>query len=119
MDGATVTAMATVAMDDVAQQQWTARRQLDGKGRHDSSSRVMDGKGRCKHNGDGNGWRYDDSTVMDSGVGRQWTEQGQLNGDGWHVGDTTTMDDKEGTSTMAISMRPTMEATKASAASRH
>jgi hypothetical protein len=119
MDGATVTAMATVVMDDVARRRWTARRQLEGKGRHDSSSTVMDGEGQRKHNGDGNGWRDDDSTVMDSGARRRWTERGQLNGNGQRVGDTTTMDDEEGMSATAMSTRPTMEATKASAASRH
>ncbi len=79
----------------------------------------MDGKGRRERNGDGNGRRDDDSTVMDSGAQRQWTEQGQLNGDGQRVGDTMAMDDKEGTSETAMLTRPTMEATKANAASRH
>jgi hypothetical protein len=80
---------------------------------------VLDGEGRRERNGDGIGRRDDDSTVMDSGAQRRWTEQGQLNGDGRRVGDITTMDDKEGTSTMAKLTRPTMEATKANAASRH
>ena len=121
MEGATAMEGTTAmdAMDDVARRQWMARRQLDGKGRHDSSLTVMDDKGRRERNGDGNGRCNDDSTVMDSGARRQWTEQGQLNGDGRRVGDTTTMDDEEGTSATAMSTRPTMEATKASAASRH
>ena len=106
----------------------------------------MDGKGRRERNGDGDRRRDDNSMVMDSGVQRRWMKQGQLNGDGWRndnstvmdsgarrrwmervqlngnerrVGDTRTMDDEEGTSTTAISTRPTMEATKASVASRH
>ncbi len=80
---------------------------------------VMDGEGRRKRNGDGDGRRNDDSTVMDSGARRRWTERGQLNGDGRRVGDTTMMDDEEGKSATAMLTRPTMEATKASAASRH
>ncbi len=79
----------------------------------------MDGEGRRERNGHGNGRRDDSSTVMDSGARWQWTEQGQLNGDGRLVGDTTTMDDEESTSATAMSMRPTMKATKASVASRH
>jgi hypothetical protein len=39
----------------------------------------MDGEGRRERNGDGNGRRDDNSTVMDSGARRQWTEQGQHN----------------------------------------
>jgi hypothetical protein len=58
-------------------------------------------------------------SVMDSGVQRQWTARGQLNGDGRCLGDTMTMDDKEGASATAMSTRPTTEATKANAASRH
>ena len=119
MDGTTVTAMGMMAMEDVARRRWMARRRLDGKGRHDSSSMVMDGEGWRKCNSDGDGLHNDDSTVMDSGARRQWTEQGQLNGDGQRVGDTTAMDDKEGTNATAMSTRPTMEATKASTASRH
>ena len=119
MDGAMVTAMAMVAMDNVARRQWTERQRLDGKGRHDSSSTVMDGEGRRECNGNGDGRRNDNSTVMNSGAQRRWTERGQLNGDGRCIGDTTTMDNEEGTSAMAMSTRPTMEATKASAASRH
>jgi len=80
---------------------------------------VLDGEGRRERNGDGDGRRDDDSTVMDSGARRRWTERGQLNGDGQHVGDTTTMDDEEGMSATAMLTRPTMEATKANAASRH
>ena len=68
MNGATVKAMAMVAMDDVARRRWTARRGLDGKGRHDSSSTVLDGKGRRKRNGNVDGQCVDNSTVMDSGV---------------------------------------------------
>ncbi len=79
----------------------------------------MDGEGRRERNGDGEGRRDDDSTVMDSGARRQWTERGQLNGDGRRVGDTTTMDDEEGTSATAMSTRPTMVVTKARAAPRH
>ena len=79
----------------------------------------MDGKGRRKRNGDGNGQRDDDSMVMDSRARPQWMAQGQLNGDGRRVGDTTRMDDEEGASATAMSMRPTTEATKANAASRH
>jgi hypothetical protein len=97
----------------------TAQRRLDGKGRHDSSSTVMDGEGRRERSGNGNGQRNDDSRVMDSGARRRWTEQGQLNGNGRRVGNITTMDYKEGKSAMAMSTRSTMEATKASAASRH
>ena len=80
---------------------------------------VMDDEGRRKGNNDGDGRRDDDSTVMDSGVRWRWTEQGQLNGGGRRVGDTMTMDNKEGTSATAMSTLPTMEATKASGASRH
>ncbi len=80
---------------------------------------VLDGEGRCERNGDGDGRRDDDSTVMDSGAQRQWTERGQLNGDGRHVGNTTTMDNEEDTSATAMLTRPTMEATKANVASRH
>ncbi len=80
---------------------------------------VLDGKGRRERNSDGDGRRDDDSTVMDSGARRRWMEQGQLNGDGRRVGDTTTMDDEEGTSATAMLTRPTLEATKANAASRH
>ncbi len=79
----------------------------------------MDGEGRRERDGDGDGWHNDDSTMMDSGAQWQWTERGQLNGDGLRVGDTTTIDDEEGTSVTGILMRPTMEATKASAPSRH
>ncbi len=71
MDGATVTAMAMVAMDDVARRGWMARWRLDGKGRHDSSLTVMDGEGQRERNGNGDGRRDDDSTVMDSGARRQ------------------------------------------------
>ena len=111
--------IATVAMDDVARRRWTARRQLDGKGRHDSSLTVMDGEGLRERNGNGDGRRDDNSTVIDSGARWRWTEQGQLNGDGQRVGDTTTIDDEEGTSATAMSTWPTVEATKASAESRH
>ena len=80
---------------------------------------------------DGDGWQgttraqwhgrhNDDSTVMDSGAQRQWMVQVQLNGKGWRVGNTTTMDkDKDGMSATVTLTRPTMEATKANAASRH
>jgi hypothetical protein len=96
-----------------------ARRQLNGKGRHDNSLTVLDGEGRRERNGDGDGRRDDDSTVMDSGARRRWTERGQLNGNGRRVGDTMTMGDEEGTSATAMLTRPTMEATKANTASRH
>ena len=71
---------------------------------------MLDGKGRRECNGDGDGRRDDDSTVMDSGVRRQWTERGQLNGNGRRVGNTTTMDNKEGTSATAMLTGPTMDA---------
>jgi hypothetical protein len=71
----------------------------------------LDGEGRRERNGDGDGRRNDDSTVIDSGARRQWTERGQLNGDGQRIGDTTTMDDKEGTSAMAMLTQPAMDAT--------
>jgi hypothetical protein len=67
---------------------------------------------------DGDGRRDDDSTVKDSGARRRWTARGQLDGEGRRVGDTTTMDDEDGASAMAMSPRPTMEATKANTASR-
>ena len=79
----------------------------------------MDGEGRRKRDGDGDGRHNDDSTVMDSGAQWQWTERGQLNGNGRRIGDTTTIDDEEGTSATGISTQPTMEAAKASAPSRH
>ena len=66
MDGAMVTAMVTVAMDDVARRRWTAQQRVDGKGWHDNSLTVMDGEGRHKRNGNGHGRRDDDSMVMDS-----------------------------------------------------
>ncbi len=68
MVGAMVTAMATVAMYDVAQRRWMARQQLDGKGRHDSSSTVMDGERRRERNDNGDGRRNNNSTVMDRGA---------------------------------------------------
>ena len=71
---------------------------------------MLNGEGRHERNGDGDGQRDDNSTVIDSGARRRWTELGQLNGDGRRVGDTTTMDDEEGTSTTAMLMRPTMDA---------
>jgi hypothetical protein len=81
---------------------------------------MMDGEGlRDERNGDGDGRRDDDSTVMDNEARRRWTEQGQLNVNGRRVGNTTTMDNEEGTSATAMSTRPTMEATKANAASRN
>jgi hypothetical protein len=79
----------------------------------------LDGEGQRKCNGDGDGRRDDNSTVMDSGARRRWTKQGQLNGDGRRVGDTTMMDNEEGTSAAAMLTRLTMEATKANVASRH
>ena len=75
MDGATVTAMAMVAMDNVARWRWTAQWQLNNKGRHDSSLTVLDGKGWRERNGNGDGRRDDDSTVMNSGARWRWTEQ--------------------------------------------
>jgi hypothetical protein len=114
MDGAMVTAMAAVAMDDHNDNGW-----CDGDLSDDSSLTVMDGKGRRERNGDGDGRCNADSTVMDSRARRRWTEQGQLNGDGQRIGNTRTMDNEEGMSTTSMLTRPTMEATKASAPSRH
>ena len=54
--------------DNVAQRQRTARWRLDGKGQHDCSSTVMDGKGLRERNGDGDGQRNDDLMVIDSGA---------------------------------------------------
>jgi hypothetical protein len=65
------------------------------------------------------GQRDDNSTMMDSGVQGQWTARGQLGGKGRCIGNTTTMDDKDGTSVTAMLTQPTIEATKANAASRH
>ena len=95
------------------------RRRLDDKGQHDSSLTVLDGEGWRENHGNGDGRHNDNSTVMDSGAQRQWTELGQLNDDGRRVGNTTTMDNEEGTSATAMLTWPTMEATKANAASRH
>ncbi len=52
---------------------------------------------------------------MDSGAQRRWMARGQLDGEGWFVGDMTTMGDEDGAIAMAMSMRPTMEATEANA----
>ncbi len=62
--------------------------------------------------------RNDNSTAKDSGAQRRWTVRGQLDGKGWRVGDTKTMDDADGASATAMSTWPTMEGTKANAASR-
>ena len=89
------------------------RRDVDSTARDGMTAprRCLDGEGRRERNGDGDGQRDDDSMVMDSGA--------QLNSDGRRVGDTTTMDDEEGMSATAMLTWPTMEATKANAASRH
>ena len=68
MDGATAT-----------QQRWV----VDGDGRHDGDSTVMDGnerRGRDVKAMDGLMAIDSESTVMDSVAGRQWTAQGGVNG---------------------------------------
>ena len=106
-EGATV--MTGMAMDGAAapRRQGTAWRLLDGDGRRGMAQAQW--HGQCDNN----------SAVMDSGAQRRWTAQGQLDGKVQRIGNTTAMDDKDGASAMAMLTRPTMEATKSNAASRH
>ncbi len=74
---------------------------------------TMASSGFCPYrNGDGDGRLGDGSTVMDSGAQ-------QDNSTAMDGALATQIDDEEGTRATAMSTRPTMEATKASAPSRH